>query len=163
MEEYMKKMLLFVFCVGLCSLFTGCSMVSSKSSCAKVAAENCNSNLTLEFVIEQNGVALDRLSYLVAGKKSTSANTVFTVGEDMGGLLIRINNIKKISSKNCLVDYSINLRIPVKLGPRRIQSTDLSSSSSINAELGQQVCLYSNKEYKIKMLISKAGKTCIKP
>ena len=151
----MKKINLLISCLVGCLLFAGCNAIQHNNQPIQGKSyKNSNSNLYVEIDIEKNGVRLDHLSTVSSGKnnihltsssRDKSSSHIITFG-------FFAKDISKIAHNVYSMNYSVSMKIPFSVGKNQISYSEVGNNSSINMTLGQQACIYSNKDYKVKIL-----------
>lgn len=151
----MKKINLLISCLVGCLLFTGCNAIQHNNQPIQSKSyKNSNSNLYVEIDIEKNGVKLDHLSTVSSGKNTI--NLTSSVQDKGGNHIITsqffAKDITKIAHNVYSMNYSVLIKIPFTTGKNQISYSEVGNNSSINIVLGQQACIYANKDYKVKIL-----------
>lgn len=163
----MKKAIVVVWCVAVClTLITGCvSFVGGGSVQPDKQAKADNTNLLVKIDIEKNGSVVDYLSSVVYKDTIIIAHSFKEKDASIDeGIIFNFSgrNIRKTSEDSYLIDYSVDLKIPIATGNmnndgrsanRSFQYTSATNISSINLKLGQPVYIYASNTYKVKLTI----------
>lgn len=157
MKTKMEKINLLVSCLVGCLLFTGCNAIQNNNQPIESKSyKNCNSNLSVKLDIEKNGVKLDHLSTVSSGKNDFSLASSIQDSKGSSHIIMfqfSAKNISKIAHNVYSMNYSVSMKIPFSVG-KSLRYSEVGNNSSINIILGQQACIYANKDYKVKILVT---------